>query len=513
MKYDSQLADFKAKLDQAKSVLVLLPSQVNNDKMAAALALYLSLKHSGKDVSIVSEAEIRVSQSVLFGVGDVKKELPAGISGNFIMSFEGVVVDGKVPSLVDLNYYPEGSTLNLVFNVVPGQKFEPINITHRYDDVNFDLLIMVGVSNLAHIGNVYSSNQEKFASTPKIDIDNSNNNPSYGDVNIIDHGVSISEMVMHILQGMAMALDQDIATNIITGIYDSTRGLTSNVTADTFLAIGEAMQIGGKIVRQTGGEKPAQGQGQGQGQPQAQSQAQGLDVRQQNQKKNDQRNDQRNPQRPDNRPNPQANQPKQSAPSTEVKQDLPSEEVQNVNPAKGNEQQQSQEPQVTPSMVEKKEELVNDILSNQKDEGPVGGILQPFKEDYSKPRESVSAEPVEAVTESAPPIQAVTINANTETPLSLSVDPAPEVVEPQSGLDEDLANIEAAESQKSEAQTPVEETVDETPVNVMTPTMADQANLTERSEVPSGEQVSSGSPETPAPDWLTPKIFKGGNLG
>jgi hypothetical protein len=196
-----------------------------------------------------------------------------------------------------------------------------------------------------------------------------------------------------------------------------------------------------------------------------------------------------------------------------VKQDLPSEEVQNVNPAKGNEQQQSQEPQVTPSMVEKKEELVNDILSNQKDEGPVGGILQPFKEDYSKPRESVSAEPVEAVTESAPPIQAVTINANTETPLSLSVDPAPEVVEPQSGLDEDLANIEAAESQKSEAQTPVEETVDETPVNVMTPTMADQANLTERSEVPSGEQVSSGSPETPAPDWLTPKIFKGGNLG
>lgn len=346
MKYDAQIGEFKTKLAEAKKILVALPSNVNNDKMAGSLALYLSLKQSGKEVAIISETEIRVSQSVLFGIGDVKKELPEGSSGNFILGLDGVVVDGKVPALVDLNWYPEGSTLNLVFNVVPGEKFEPINITHHYDSASFDLIIVIGAPTLAQLGNVYNNNLEKFTDTPKVNIDNSNSNNLYGAVNIIDAGVPVSEMIMHILQGMSLPQDPDIATNIITGLYDVTRGLTSNTSADTFLMIGEAMKMGGKVLRTTG-------------QPQAaQASQSGGDNRQSSGRDQQRRNDQP---RNDQRDQSQSNQNQQN---TQPKQNRPD-----------NRNQQSP----------------RQDQSTRNDDQPVGEILQPFKEDLEpavSPRET-----------------------------------------------------------------------------------------------------------------------------
>src|SRR5689334_6442421 len=106
MKYDTQIGELKTKLSDSSSCLVALPSNVNLDKLAAALALYLSLKQAGKNVAIISEAELKVSDSHLFGVGDIKSELPESSSGNFIMRFDGVVENGKVPSLVNLDWHP-----------------------------------------------------------------------------------------------------------------------------------------------------------------------------------------------------------------------------------------------------------------------------------------------------------------------------------------------------------------------------------------------------------------------
>src|SRR4030088_2463364 len=113
MKYDTQISELKTKLDASNSVLVVLPKEVNIDKLAAALALFLSLKQSGKTVSIVSESDLKVSQSALFGIGDIKYELPESNAGNFEINLDGVVEDGKVPALVNLDGFPSGNDLNL----------------------------------------------------------------------------------------------------------------------------------------------------------------------------------------------------------------------------------------------------------------------------------------------------------------------------------------------------------------------------------------------------------------
>lgn len=248
MKYDAQIGELKNKLDSASSVLVVLPKEVNVDLLAAALALYLSLKQSGKSAAVVSESELKVSQAALFGIGDIKGQLPESNSGNFVIKLDGVVEGGKVPALEKLDWFPSGSDLNLVFHVQPGKKFEPINISHHYDKTSFQLIFFVGAPTLADFGGIYTNNIGVLGGATKVSIDNSQNNNLFSNVNIIDSNTaSISEMVSQILQSLGLPQDADIASNIVTGIYDATQNLTANVSGDTFIAVGQAMQMGAKV--------------------------------------------------------------------------------------------------------------------------------------------------------------------------------------------------------------------------------------------------------------------------
>lgn len=248
MKYDTQIGELKTKLDASNSVLVILPKEVNVDKLAAALSLYLSLKQAGKSVSILSESELKVSQAALFGIGDIKSSLPENNSGNFVIKLDGVVEGGKVPALVNLDWFPSGNDLNLVFHVAPGKKFEPINISHHYDTTAFQLIFFVGAPTLGDFGSLYTNNVDKLGDATKVSIDNSQNNTLFGSINITDPDTaSLSEIVSQVIQGLSLPQDGDIATNIVTGIYDATQNLTVNVSGDTFIAVGQEMQMGAKV--------------------------------------------------------------------------------------------------------------------------------------------------------------------------------------------------------------------------------------------------------------------------
>lgn len=248
MKYDAQIGELQNRLSQSTSCLVSLPAQPSVDKLAAALALYLSLKQSGKTVAIASEADLRVAQANLFGIGDIRQTLPESTSGNFIMRFTGVVENGKVSALESLDWYPDGNDLNLVFHVAPGKKFEPINITHSYETAAFQTVFFVGAANLSEFGNLYSQNIGKLGDSFKVNIDNGQSNNLFGNVNIVDPGTaSVSEVVCQVMQGLGLPQDADIASNIIAGIYDVTAGLSQNVSGDTFIVVGQCMQMGGKV--------------------------------------------------------------------------------------------------------------------------------------------------------------------------------------------------------------------------------------------------------------------------
>lgn len=251
MKYNAQLSDLNSKLIPAKKIWILLPAQTTVDKVAAALSLMLSLEKNGKEVTVVTEDTLKVSHTNLYGVGNIKNTLPQGSGDNFILTLNGVVdQNGLIPSLEKLDWYPENGNLNLVFHVVPGQKFSPTNISTGNQSSNIDLIFVLGASNLTDLGEVYAKNNEQIHKFPIIDIDNSTNNTSFGQYNVVDPSASsVSEIVLNVFPSLGLGLDADIASNLMAGIYDGTSNLTQKVSPDTFMALASIMNAGGKMIQ------------------------------------------------------------------------------------------------------------------------------------------------------------------------------------------------------------------------------------------------------------------------
>lgn len=272
-KYDQQLEPVKALLSAAKRILIALPLQPSIDVLSSGLALFLTLRNSGKSVEVVTENPLQVSLSHLFGVGDVKNQFPSTSGGNLTLTLEGVVIPsgpdaGVVPGLEKLDWYPEGGNLNLVFHVAPNQQFKPARVVPKYEEQNFDLIFVIGAQGLDHLGAIYLNNQQAFSSTQIVNIDNSQNNMPFGHFNIVDkQASSISEMMTQIVPGFGLQLDSDSASNCLVGIYSMTQNLTMRISPDTFYAVGFAMQSGGTPAG--GGAASQQSQMQPQVQPSA----------------------------------------------------------------------------------------------------------------------------------------------------------------------------------------------------------------------------------------------------
>ncbi len=249
MKYDAQITELKNLLPAAKNILIALPAGADIDKMAAGLSLFLTLEAAGKEVSIVSDDAILVGQSHLFGVDHIQKALPLTEGGNLTLTLEGVASsNGTVPALQKLDWYAEGSNLNLVFHVLPGQIFQPAKIVPKYQGSSFNLVFTVGAVNLNALGNVYLRNQSAFSGTYIVNIDTQAANSSFGGTNVLDTAVSsLSEVMTNLISDLGFALDADMASNLLTGIFDATNNLMdSSVTADTYMAVANCLRVGGR---------------------------------------------------------------------------------------------------------------------------------------------------------------------------------------------------------------------------------------------------------------------------
>lgn len=249
MKYDSQLTELKNLLPTAKSILIALPVGADIDKLAAALSLFLTFEAAGKQVSVVCDDNIKVSQAHLFGIDHVQKNLPSTEGGNLTLTLEGVAAsDNTVPALEKLDWYAENNNLNLVFHVLPNQTFQPAKIVPRYQGSGFNLIIVVGAVNLNSLGNIYQQNQQAFSGTHIVNIDTQSANTSFGQTNIVDtQASSVSEMMVNIISDLGYSLDADSASNLLVGIFEATKNLTDPKTsAETYMAVASCLRVGGK---------------------------------------------------------------------------------------------------------------------------------------------------------------------------------------------------------------------------------------------------------------------------
>ena len=129
-----------------------------------------------------------------------------------------------------------------LFSYIPGAA----DIVRDVNDT-FDLVISLDSSDLKRLGNF--PQMPAFGSVPLLNIDHHLTNLNFGTVNLVDpHASSTAEVVLRLLASMALPLDAEIATCLLTGIVTDTRGFrTSNVTIQVMEAVLRLMKAGASL--------------------------------------------------------------------------------------------------------------------------------------------------------------------------------------------------------------------------------------------------------------------------
>lgn len=230
-------------LENAKSIVVAIGENPSLDSTAAALALYLSLSASGKQVSVVSPMPMTVKYNKLVAVDKISSRLNMGDGRNLIISFpyqEG--------SIEKVSYNIENETFNLVIEPREGYPtITPEMMQYNYSGgTGADCVITIGITNLNELSNLYQENQSLFEQKPFVAIGYQNSN--LGKINLFDPSVSSnSELILDIITQMGLTLESDIASNLLSGLTDETNNFSSEKTsATTFEAAAILLKNGAK---------------------------------------------------------------------------------------------------------------------------------------------------------------------------------------------------------------------------------------------------------------------------
>lgn len=225
-------------IKQAKHILLVTGRQPNNDQIGAMVALELILQRAGKQVNAIATGEMPKIGKVL-DTNNISRDLN-GIR-DFIISLDTSQVE------VDkLRYEVNENSLDVIISPFAGN-FTAQDASFNYGAYKFDLVIVLGVSQIAKIDMILEQNPTIFDGLHLINIDSHRSNEQYGSVNFIEpQASSICEMLVGVIESVAQGMiDDKVATALLAGIMSSTQGFTGPNTTAKSLTIAAQMMSGG----------------------------------------------------------------------------------------------------------------------------------------------------------------------------------------------------------------------------------------------------------------------------
>jgi hypothetical protein len=201
--------------------------------------LYLTYKDK-KDVSVNCPSPMVVEFNRLVGVQNITTEIG---NKNMVISFSGY--DAHAVERISSNV--TNNTLSLKVITKPG--FKPANkdqLEVTYEGVNADLVILIGGSNSRDFSALGSKDflDKKLVhiGTSEINLDDNREV-----ISLAKPVSSVSEIVYELIATDGGSVEQDIATNLLMGLYEGSQNFSaSNVSYETFRVAGELMKSGGK---------------------------------------------------------------------------------------------------------------------------------------------------------------------------------------------------------------------------------------------------------------------------
>jgi len=204
-------------IKQNKTILLTFKQDWTGDALSGALALAEVLNKLGKQVEIVC-ADFQISTNLSF--------LPAAVIKKNITSLQKFIIsiDTSATKIGEFNYDSEENKLNIYLTPESGA-FNPQDVTTATANYKYDLVIIVDSPDLESLGEVYEQHADFFYNTPKINLDNSNKNEYFGNVNLVNLAAAAScEIIYELIKAINENLiDENIATYLLTGIISATK--------------------------------------------------------------------------------------------------------------------------------------------------------------------------------------------------------------------------------------------------------------------------------------------------
>jgi len=211
--------------DKQGAFAVIVGQSYTVDEMGSALAIYLTLKSLGKDVTVISGKEPLVEVSNLVGIDSVKPNFES-TTGDLIVSFPYQQDEiGKV------SYTLEEGLLNIIVKPKDAPlSFGEKDVIFKRSGSNPEIIVGVGVKRISELQTFFDV--QSLKDTTIVNIDRAGNNEGFGDVVIVGQGASsVSEQVANLMLSMGYPLDADISQNLMGGIVASTGNFQSPRTS------------------------------------------------------------------------------------------------------------------------------------------------------------------------------------------------------------------------------------------------------------------------------------------
>lgn len=230
-------------LKNKQKILLLTHKNPDGDAIGSILALYLSLKKMGKDVTAVCGDKA----PPIFDYLPETKE----ISQNFISTRDFVVsLDISKVKADKVMYKINDNKLNFI--ITPnGGHFTKEMITSGEGDFHFEAIVVLDSTDLERIGTPYENNPEIFYDVPVINIDHHAGNDQFGKINLVDiTATSTSEILVSVLEtltGDPKFISDEIATSLLTGIITDTNSFqNTNTTPKSLTVAAQLVASGGR---------------------------------------------------------------------------------------------------------------------------------------------------------------------------------------------------------------------------------------------------------------------------
>lgn len=232
-------------IKKATKILIITHKNVDGDGLGSVLALAQALRKIEKQVELVCTTPVPTVFQFLPGWQDVKQTFSG--TKELIISINTATV--KVDKL-GYRADPTANRTNIV--VTPkGGSFRKEDVEITASTFKYDLIIVLDASDLSRLGTLFEENTSLFYETPTINIDHHASNDYFGKVNWVDlTATSTAEILVALLESLSgqlgtNLLDENIATNLLTGIITDTDSFQNQNTTPKSLTVAAQLVAAG----------------------------------------------------------------------------------------------------------------------------------------------------------------------------------------------------------------------------------------------------------------------------